>query len=94
MVRYDTPEIFGFVGTVNFGEDDAWEMGLRYTNDKLHGFKVAAAIAFGENTEGPLDAFNADPTPGFQCLGNTGDGSSLPLVVPIRSVRSSVDPLA
>ena len=94
MVRYDTPEIFGFVGTVNFGEDDAWEMGLRYTNDKLHGFKVAAAIAYGENTEGPLDAFNADPTPGFQCLGNNLDGTTVPLVFPIRSARSSADPLA
>ncbi len=60
MVRYDTPEIFGFVGTVDFGKDDTWEMGLRYKEDKFHGFKVAAAIAYGENTQGPLDAFNAD----------------------------------
>ena len=70
MVRYDTPEIFNFVGTVNFGEDDTWEMGVRYNNDEFHGFKLAAAIAYGENTEGPIDAFNADPQPGFQCLGN------------------------
>ena len=42
MVRDDRPELFGFVGTVNLGEDDAWEMGLRYTNDKFHGFKFAA----------------------------------------------------
>ncbi len=54
MIRYDTPEIFGFVGTVNFGEDDTWEMGLRYKEDKFHGFKLAAAIAYGENTQGPL----------------------------------------
>ena len=70
MVRYDTPEIFGFVGTVNYGEDDTWEAGLRYTNDKFHGFKLAAAIAYGENTEGPLDPCNSDPVPGIQCLGN------------------------
>ena len=55
MVRYDTPEIFGFVGTVNYGEDDAWEAGLRYTNDKFHGFKIAAGFAYGENSEGPID---------------------------------------
>ena len=70
MVRLDTPEIFGFVGTVNYGEDDTWEAGLRYNNDKFHGFKLAAAIAYGENTEGPVDAYNADPVPGIQCLGN------------------------
>ena len=77
MIRYDTPEIFGFVGTVDFGEDDTWEVGLRYTEDKFHGFKVAAAIAYGENTEGPIDAFNADPQPGFQCLGNNLSGTTV-----------------
>ena len=70
MIRYDTPEIFGFVGTVDFGKDDTWEMGLRYKEDKFHGFKVAAAIAYGENTQGPQDAFTPDGQPGFQCLGN------------------------
>ena len=40
MVRYDTPEIFGFVGTVNYGEDDTWEAGLRYNNDKFHGVQA------------------------------------------------------
>ena len=95
MVRYDTPEIFGFIGTVNFGEDDTWEVGLRYKNDKFHGFKLAAAIAYGENTEGPLDAYNADPVPGFQCLGNNLDGPALDRpVARIRSARSSVDPSA
>ena len=76
MIRYDTPEIFGFVGTVNFGEDDAWETGLRYKNDDFHGFKLAAAIAYGENTEGPIDGFNSDPQPGFQCLGNNLNGAA------------------
>ena len=28
--------------------------------DEFHGFKIAAGIAYGENTEGPLDAYNAD----------------------------------
>ena len=77
MVRYDTPEIFGFVGTVNYGEDDTWEAGLRYTNDKFHGFKIAAGIAYGENTEGPQDPWNSDPVPGFQCLGNNLNGTTL-----------------
>ena len=49
--------------------------GPAVTNDKFHGFKLAAAIAYGENTEGPQDAFNADPVPGFQCLGNNLNGA-------------------
>ena len=76
MIRYDTPEIAGFKGTVNFGEDDAWEAGLRYEGE-FNGVKLAAAIAYGENTEGPIDAFNADPQPAFQCLGNNLNGAAL-----------------
>src|SRR5262245_20960932 len=48
VVKYDTPEIAGFTGTVNWGEDDVWEMGLRYKGE-FSGFKVAGGIAYGEN---------------------------------------------
>jgi predicted porin len=50
MVRYDTPEIAGFIGIVNWGQDDAWEIGTRYRAEN-NGFRVAAAITYGENTE-------------------------------------------
>jgi predicted porin len=50
MVRYDTPEIAGFIGIVNWGQDDAWEIGTRYRAEAM-GFRVAAAITYGENTE-------------------------------------------
>lgn len=76
MIRYDTPEIAGFKGIVDFGEDDTWEVGLRYEGE-FNGIKIASAIAYGENTEGPLDAFNADPEPGFQCLGNFFNGETI-----------------
>ena len=76
MVRYDTPEMFGFVGTVNWGEDDGWEVGLRYNEDEFHGYKIAAGIAYGENTGGPLDAYNSDSAPPIQCLGNEFNGAA------------------
>lgn len=60
MVRYDTPEIAGFIGTVNWGGDDTWEMGLRYKAD-FSGFKLAAAIAYGETSQ-------RGGTIGIQCL--------------------------
>lgn len=68
MIRYDTPEIAGFTGTANWGEDDTWEIGLRYKGE-FSGFKVAAGIAYGENNEAPTDS---DDTVGFQCPGADG----------------------
>ncbi|HRN88610.1 hypothetical protein [Hyphomicrobium sp.] len=62
MVRYDTPEIFGFTGTVNWGADDTWEMGLRYKGE-FGGFKLAAGIAYGESSE-------SAGTVGFECTSN------------------------
>jgi predicted porin len=68
LVRYDTPELAGFMGTANWGEDDAWEIGLRYKGE-FGDFKLAAAIAYGENS----DANTSNPA--FQCVGNDTPGS-------------------
>jgi predicted porin len=65
LVRYDTPEIAGFVGTVNWGADDTWEMGLRYKGE-FAGLKVAAGIAYGETSEAPASGV----TIGSACLAN------------------------
>ena len=65
MVRYDTPEFAGFIGTVNWGADDTWEVGLRYKTD-FSGFKLAAAIAYGETSQ----AAATGATIGFACLAN------------------------
>jgi len=63
MIRYDTPEIAGFTATANWGEDDTWEIGLRYKGE-FSGLKVAAGIAYGENSEALA---SSDDTGGFQC---------------------------
>lgn len=65
MVRYDTPEIAGFTATANWGSDDTWEAGLRYKGE-FGDFKVAAAIAYGENSFSSAE--------GFQCVGNNVNG--------------------
>ena len=57
MVRYDTPEFAGFIGTANWGADDTWELGLRYKGE-FGGFKIAAGFAYGENTDGGEDPGN------------------------------------
>jgi predicted porin len=63
MVRYDTPELFGFTGTVNWGADDAWEVGLRYKGE-FAGLKLAAGIAYGETNE----ATNSATQVGLECV--------------------------
>lgn len=65
MIRYDTPEIAGFTATANWGEDDTWEIGLRYKGE-FSGFKVAAGIAYGANNE------QTDDVNGFQCPSSVG----------------------
>jgi len=69
LVRYDTPEIAGFTGTVNWGEDDTWEMGLKYKGE-FSGVKLAAAIAYGETSE-PTFTGN---TIGFECTASLSAG--------------------
>lgn len=50
IVRYDTPTFAGFVATVAWGEDDIWDVALRYAGE-FGGFKIAAGIAYGEDTD-------------------------------------------
>lgn len=49
MVRYETPEFGGFIGLLNWGEDDSWEIGARHRFE-YQGIRSAAAITYGENT--------------------------------------------
>ena len=44
-VRYDTPTIWGFTASGAFGEDDFWDVGLRYAGEH-HGFRVAAGVGY------------------------------------------------
>ena len=71
LVRYDTPEIAGFTATANWGEDDAWEVGLRYKGE-LGDFKLAGGIAYGENSD------VSTTNPAFQCVGNNDGVSPFP----------------
>lgn len=50
VVRYDTPELAGFVLSASFGEDDIWDVGAKYEGES-RGFKIAASIAYTESTD-------------------------------------------
>ena len=44
-VRYDTPTFAGFSASATWGEDDFWDIALRYAGEH-HGFKLAIAAAY------------------------------------------------
>ena len=47
IVRYDSPSIAGFVLSAAWGEDDRWDVALRYAGE-FNGIKLAAAIGYHE----------------------------------------------
>lgn len=65
-VRYDTPTISGFKASAAWGEDDAWDVALRYAGEGGN-FKFAAAIAYGQYTDGTgsLSNDNVCASPGL-----------------------------
>lgn len=48
-VRYDTPAIGGFVLSASWGEDDFWDVAVRYAQT-VGEFKLGAAAAYSKNT--------------------------------------------
>jgi predicted porin len=48
IVRYDSPTIYGFVASASWGDDDYWDVALRFTKE-FNSIKFAAAIAYAED---------------------------------------------
>ena len=49
-VRYDSPTFAGFSASASWGEDDVWDIGLRYAGE-LGGFKLAGTVVYAESTD-------------------------------------------
>lgn len=47
LVKYETPTFGGFVASASWGEDDIWNIALRYKGE-FSGFQLAAGIAYSE----------------------------------------------
>ncbi len=63
VVRYDSPAVAGFRATATWGEDDYWDIGLRYTG-KLHDLKLDVFAIYGVNSENGNNS-------GLSCLANS-----------------------
>ena len=72
VVRYDTPAFAGFSASASWGEDDFWEVALRYSGE-FSGFKVAFGAGYSgmtdENMAGPLPAGTVKDSDFFQAGG-------------------------
>jgi predicted porin len=44
-IRYDTPTLWGFTASASFGENDFYDVALRYSGE-FYGFRVAAGVGY------------------------------------------------
>lgn len=78
-LRYTTPEFAGFSASAFWGEDEFWDVGLRYKGE-FSGFKLAAGVGYGEVTDGNQTATG--------CASSAANGASAP---PFPATGSSKD---
>jgi len=62
-IQYRTPTIAGFTLGASFGEDNYWDVALRYAGE-FNGVRIAGAIGYSVRSE-----YNQIPG-GFTCIGN------------------------
>lgn len=65
IVKYDSPELAGFVASVSWGEDDLWDTSLSYKGG-FQDIKLLARIGYGESTD-PSATKCGGPAGGFKC---------------------------
>ncbi len=63
VVKYETPAYKGFTASAAWGEDDVWDVGLRYAGEHA-GFKIAAGVGYGENNDGNYTGIGCNVTVG------------------------------
>ncbi len=51
LVKYETPAWNGFTASTSWGEDDVWDIALRYAGE-FKDFNVAAGIGYGKQRDG------------------------------------------
>jgi hypothetical protein len=47
VIRYDSPSIYGFIVSASWGDDDLWDVALRFAKE-WNSVRIAAAIAYQE----------------------------------------------
>lgn len=60
LIRFDSPRFMGFAASASWGDDDFWDVALRYAHDGKT-FRVAGAVGFYENRAEDFDSFGWPP---------------------------------
>jgi len=79
LVKYETPTIGGFVASASWGEDDFWDVAVRYAGE-AQGFKLAFGIGYEQMRDGPQIAGGAT---------NNERNCAVPLVITDKDVDCS-----
>jgi len=62
VIRYDTPSIYGFIVSASWGDNDVWDVALKFAK-QFNSIKIAAGIGYLEdqrsNTPGDLTNVNS-----------------------------------
>jgi hypothetical protein len=45
IVRYDTPSIYGFIASASWGDDDVWDVALRFAKE-FNSVRIAAGVGY------------------------------------------------
>ncbi len=56
VIKYVSPTLAGFIFSAAWGEDDFWDVALRYAGE-FSGFKIAAGIGYAQTSDGNGDRF-------------------------------------
>ncbi len=72
VIKYVSPTMMGFIFSSSYGEDDFWDIALKYAAE-FNGIRVAAGITYSETTDAnPGNAFGSNHFTGCTDLGPGG----------------------
>jgi hypothetical protein len=75
-ISYSTPNVGGFTASAAWGENDVWDVALRYAGE-FSGFRLAAGIGYISNSSGlgdvTEDPISGNPALSTQCAAGTKD---------------------
>ena len=79
LIRYDTPELFGFSASTTWGENDIWDVGVIYKGD-IGDFNVQATAGYGRSNDPGITRLSVPSyvVGGTPCISGSTTTTSLP----------------
>ena len=74
-LRYDSPTIYGFTLSAAWGEDDVWDVAIRYAGE-IAGFRIAGGVGYIESTDSISATAGVTSRVGFNAVNSSGQNDS------------------